>query len=204
MSTFRCSAGHFADLTFGAEQVRHPCPACGIDVYKFRDAVHEDDVPAAAASNEVSARSRARLPLDVWHARAAVVGAVLISAGALFVLYRPAAVPPAPSSAPVIPIAPRPAPAAARGNPADVSISGFAATVTGAGTVKASFRLVNRKGAPNDYPALAVHWHGVPAADQLIRKNAYAHPPIPFTTTDVTLELAHPQGATGMDVEIVY
>lgn len=204
MSTFRCSAGHLANLTFGAEQVRHPCPACGIDVYKFRDAVHEDDVPAVVAADEVPARSGARLPLDVRHARAAVGGVVLIAAAAVFMLYRPAAVPPAPSSAPVIPIAPRPAPAAPRGNPADVSISGFAATATAAGTVKASFRLVNREGAPNDYPALAVHWHGVPAADQLIRKDAYAHPPLPFTTTDVMLELARPQGATGMDVEIVY
>jgi hypothetical protein len=89
-------------------------------------------------------------------------------------------------------------------NPAAVSITHFKAIATDPGVVRVGFRLTNAGGVSNGYPGLAVHWHGVQGADQLIGKDSYAHPPLPFTATDVTLDLARPQGATGIDVRITY
>jgi hypothetical protein len=86
----------------------------------------------------------------------------------------------------------------------DVAIADFKATADDSGAVKVAFRLTNRAAPKNDYPSLAIHWQGVSGADQLIRSDAYAHPALPFVAADVTLELARPPGATGIDVKIVY
>lgn len=212
MPTFRCSAGHEAALVFGDEQVRHRCPTCGVDVYKYRDAVLDGDSPADAAA-EAPAAPRRRLALDPKQMRIAIGALCLVGAAALLLQQRsaPPAVPPS-STGPVIPpasgvataTATAAAPATAKPAPAAVTITDFSAVATDAGTVKAAFRLTNGAGAPNDYPALAVHWHGAPGADHVIGKDSYAHPPLPFTTADVILELERPQGATGMDVRLAY
>lgn len=204
MSTFRCSAGHQSALAFGGEQVSLPCPACGVDVYKFRDAVLDEagPPPAAAADHRPTSR-RFALSLDRREVRVAIGGGVLlVAAGLMLTVMRSQPAPSSVWSAPVIPIAA--AVAAPAPNPEEVSITDFNATRTDAGTVRVSFRLTNRGGAANGYPNLAVRWHGVSGADQLIRNDAYAHPPLPFTTADVVLELARPGDATGIDVKILY
>jgi hypothetical protein len=202
MSRFRCSAGHLVQLAFGDEHVRLPCPTCSVDVYKFRDVVMEDEASVGAPPDASVLSSRTGLTLRAKHVCAAVGAVVLLVGAAYFALHRPGASPAAGSQGPVIPIpaAPKTAPA----DPSAVSISNFNAAPTDSGAVKVSFRLTNAGGASNDYPGLAVHWHGVRDADQLIGKDSYAHPPLPFTTTDVVLELARPQGATGIDVKITY
>jgi len=203
MSTFRCSAGHQSALAFGGEEVSLPCPTCGVDVYKFRDAVLDDDGPPPAATDPRPTSRRLALSLDRREVRVAIGGGVILAAAwlALRVMHpQPAA--PSMSSAPVIPIAAAAAPQAP--NPEEVSITDFNAARTDADTVRVSFRLTNRGGTANGYPNLAVRWHGVPDGDQVIRNDAYAHPPLPFTTADVALELARPGNATGIDVKILY
>jgi hypothetical protein len=203
MSTFRCSAGHQSALAFGGEEVSLPCPTCGVDVYKFRDAVLDDDGPPPAATDPRPTSRRLALSLDRREVRVAIGGGVILAAAwlALTVMHpQPAA--PSLSSASVIPIAAAAAPQAP--NPEEVSITDFNAARTDADTVRVSFRLTNRGGTANGYPNLAVRWHGVPDGDQVIRNDAYAHPPLPFTTADVALELARPGNATGIDVKILY
>jgi hypothetical protein len=203
MSTFRCSAGHQSALAFGGEEVSLPCPTCGVDVYKFRDAVLDDDGPPPAARDPRPTSRRFALSLDRREVRVAIVGVVLLAAAALTLkVLRPQPAAPSLSSAPVIPISAAAAPRAP--NPEEVSITDFNAARTDADTVRVSFRLTNRGGTANGYPNLAVRWHGVPGGDQLIRNDAYAHPPLPFTTADVSLELARPGNATGIDVKILY
>lgn len=201
MSPFRCSGGHLVQLGFGDDQVRLPCPTCGVDVYKFRDLVMEDEAPVAAA-DEMPLPAKARPSLKSQRLYAALGGLLLLAGAAFVVLHRPATAPAAANHGSVLPIA-----AASKAAPADpsaVSITNFTAAATESGAVRIAFKLTNRIGVPNDYPGLAVHWHGVSGADQLIGKDSYAHPPLPFTATDVTLELARPQGATGIDVSITY
>jgi hypothetical protein len=200
MSTFRCAAGHPATLVFEDDQLRHPCPTCGIDVYRFRDAVPDEDGPAATVVTALAAPGRAILPLGVRHVRLAAGTAVVLAMGTAFVLARPDAAPPV-SPGPVVPTA-GPASKAAP-DPAAVSIARLTAVATGLGTVQLHFRLTNRNGA-NDYPGLAVRWHGLPDGERLIARDAYPHPPLPFTTADVTLELPRPRGATGIDIRIAY
>ena len=214
MPTFRCSAGHEAVLVFADEQVRHRCPTCGVDVYKYRDAVPESDTPASVPAEPAAAKRRV-LALDPKQKRIAI-GALCLVAAAAVMLQRQQSAPSvgvAPSRGSVIPAAvaaaPAPAPAPAKpavaaAVPAAVAITDFSAVATDAGTVKVTFSLTNGAGAPNDYPALAVHWHGAPGADHVIGKDSYAHPPLPFVTADVILELERPQGATGLDVKLAY
>jgi len=204
MSIFRCSAGHQSALAFGGEQVSLPCPTCGVDVYKFRDAALDDEGPLPAAlTDRLPTSRRFALSLDRREVRVAIGGGVLLAAAWLvFAVMRPQPTPSSLSSAPVIPIAAAVAPRAP--NPEEVSITDFNAVTTGEGTVRVSFRLTNRGGAANGYPNLAVRWHGVPRGGQLIRNDAYAHPPLPFTTAEVALELARPGAATGIDVKILY
>lgn len=202
MPSFRCSSGHQVALAFGDEHVRLPCSTCGVDVYKFRDAVIEDDAPVAASTSGEPAAGSERPSLSLTQVRVAIAGAVFAIGAAWFAWRQPAASPAAAGHGPVIPIAA--APKAVSANPSAVSITHFSAVPTDAGVVKVSFRLANAGGAANDYPGLAVHWHGVPDADQLIGKDSYAHPSLPFTTADVALELARPKGATGIDVKITY
>lgn len=203
MSTFRCSAGHKSALAFGGEEVSLPCPTCGVDVYKFRDAVLDDDEPPPAATDPRPTSRRLALSLDRREVRVAIGGGVILAAAWLALTFmRPQTVAPSLSSAPVIPIAAAVAPRAP--NPEEVSITDFNAARTDADTVRVSFRLTNRGGTANGYPNLAVRWHGVPGGDQVIRHDAYAHPPLPFTTADVALELARPGNATGIDVKILY
>lgn len=203
MSIFRCSAGHQSTLAFEGEQVSLPCPTCGTDVYKFRDAVLVDEglPPVVDAAGGPAADGR-RWSFEIRkEMRFALGGGMLLFLAAAFVVKRPPQPTGTASAAPVLPVvAPGKAPAL---KPEDVSISDFTATANDDGVVKLSFRLNNRPGNDNDYPGLAVRWHGV-AADRLIRNDAYAHPPLPFTTANVTLELARPQGATGIDVKIAY
>jgi hypothetical protein len=204
MSTFRCSAGHQSALTFSGEQVSLPCPTCGTDVYKFRDAVlHDEGLSPVADAAGAPAAGKKRWSLEIRREmRVALGGGVLLLVAAAFFVKRPAQAPVAASNTPVLPaVAVRKAPPP---KPEDVSISDFSATANDAGVVKVSFRLNNRPGNDNDYPGLVIHWHGVGGADQLIRRDAYAHPSLPFTTADVTLELARPQGATGIDVKVAY
>ncbi|MFS2023497.1 hypothetical protein [Massilia sp. CT11-137] len=204
MPTFRCSAGHEAAIVFSDEQVRHACPACGVDVYKYRDAVLDDDGPGET----IDATPDAARPGPAWHAQRmciAIGGTVLVAVAGLALLQRPGSRAAVPASAgPVIPVATAPAaPARAADAGADaVTITGFSAVATAAGTVKIAFRLTNRSGAARAYPALAVHWHDAPGADTVIGGDAYAHPPLPFTTADVALELERPAGATGIDVAL--
>jgi len=200
MSPFRCPSGHRVQLAFGDEQVRLPCPMCGIDVYRFRDAVMEEDAPGMPDTSERSGPDMPRMSLKVKHLPVAIGSIVVIVAGVLFAWHRPVAPSTAASRGPVIPVNAVPGPGPA--NLPAVSITNFSATPTGSGVVKVSFRLTNANHVPSDYPGLTVHWHGVPDADQRIGKDAYAHPPPPFTSTDVKLELARPQGATGIDVNI--
>lgn len=204
MSTFRCSAGHPSALTFAGEQVSLPCPTCGTDVYKFRDAVLDDEgvAPTAAATHAPEARKRPWALAIRREMRVALGAGVLLLIAAAFFARRPAPVTVAASSTPVLPSVAVQKPPVSK--PQDVSITDFSATANDAGVVKVSFRLNNRPGNDNDYPGLAIRWHGVNGADQLIRNDAYAHPSLPFTTADVTLELARPQGATGIDVKVAY
>ena len=219
MPTFRCSAGHLAILSFDGEQISLPCPTCDTDVYKFRDAVIVDEGPAPAVDAVQTPTGRAAsFSFDRRHLRVAIGAGVLLLAVGAFMSRRPSAPVTAVSASPVLPVAaatrsaeshtmqqqppataPRPAP-----RPEDVTIADFKATADESGIVKVAFRLTNREGSQKDYPALAIHWQGVSGADQVIRNDAYAHPALPFTATDVTLELARPQGATGIDVKIVY
>jgi hypothetical protein len=206
MPTFRCSAGHEAVIVFSDEQVRHACPACGVDVYKYRDAVLDDDVPGETVDVASEATRSGPAP-RAQRMRIAIGGAVLVAVAAFALLQRPdapAAV--ATSAGSVIPVATAPrvparVPAADAGADA-VAITGFSAVATATGTVKIAFRLTNRSDAARVYPALAVHWHDAPGADTVIGRDAYAHPPLPFTTADVALELERPPGATGIDVEL--
>jgi hypothetical protein len=219
MSTFRCSAGHLASFAFADEQVRQPCPTCGVDVYKFRDAVLEDEGLASAVSEASSPPRQRSLLGDTKRARAAAGGACIVALVAVFMLQRsPAAVVPV-TSGPVIPLetastkpavtfkpaaAPTPIAPAASPRLDDVSITNLSAVPLDDGTVNVSFRLSNRAGTANDYPSLALHWHGAPEADQLITKDAYVHPPLPFTSAEVRLELTRPATATGIDVKLAY
>lgn len=203
MSTFRCSAGHQSALTFSGEQVSLPCPTCSTDVYKFRDAVlHDEGLPPVAGAECAPAAGKKRWLLGIRREMRLALGGVLLLVGAAFFVKRPAQTPVAASNTAVLPsVAVRKTPPP---KPEDVSISDFSATAKDDGIVKVSFRLNNRSGNDNDYPGLAIHWHRVGGADQLIHRDAYAHPSLPFITADVTLELARPQGATGIDVKVTY
>lgn len=215
MSNFCCSAGHMAPITFGPEDVRRPCPTCGVDVYKFRDAVLEEELaPGAVAASTAVPEQGKRL----WHQLRSPRGAAcaLLLLGATVLLATRHGPHPAITAGSVIPVAPTgaAAPAAsaspsaaaatAAGDPDAISITNFHAVETDSTTVKLTFQLTNREGKPNDYPALLVHWHGIANAHQVIRRDSYAHPPLPFKTADVELDLARPQGATGIDVKIAY
>jgi len=202
MSNFRCSAGHQSALIFAGEQVSLPCPTCGVDVYKFRDAVLDEGSSPSGPAERPAARKRA-WSLEIRREMRVALGAgIVVLVAAAFFVRRPAPAPVVASNTPVLPVvAPPKAPAP---KPEDVSITDFSATASDSGIVKVSFRLNNRAGNDNDYPGLAIRWHGASGADQLIRSDAYAHPSLPFTTADVTLELARPQGATGIDVKVAY
>ena len=200
MSPFRCPSGHRVELAFGNEQVRLPCPACGLDVYRFRDALDVEDAPGLAGAGEPAGPDKPHLPLDAKRLAITIGGGVFAVAGLLFAWYWPAVPPAAAGQGTVIPVKAVPGPAPA--DPSAVSITNFSATPTGSGGVNVSFRLANSSHTPRDYPGFIVHWHGVPEADQQVGKDAYAHPPLPFTSTDVRLELARPLGATGVDVKI--
>jgi hypothetical protein len=171
-----------------------------VDVYKFRDAVVDDDATVAVVAEAQSTpRMTAFFKLDAR--RVGIISCVVVVAFlALFLVRRP--VTRATSAGQVIPVLAAPRQVAP--NPDDVSITDFRAVPTDTGTVEVSFHLANRNGSPNDYPALLVHWQGVPNEHRLIRRDVYAHPPLPFTNTDVELELAPPKGATGIDVKIAY
>lgn len=223
MSNFRCSAGHLVALSFAEKQLRAPCPDCGVDIFKFRDVVHSDeDSVAAPVAAEAGGKAHA-FRLNAKQTRIAIGGGVILLAGALFLSRGGHIAAPAQpvSPGPVIPVgpvasvAPSRSPAPAQSNAptapavhsskgADVAITHFSATPTDAGAIKVTFNLENRGDPQSDYPALAIHWHGAPEADQVVGKDAYAHPPLPFSTTSVTLELARPQTATGIDVTLAY
>ncbi|WP_371765558.1 hypothetical protein [Massilia sp.] len=207
-----------ATLSFEGEQISLPCPTCVTDVYKFRDAVIVDEGPAPDVETAQPPTGRApRFSFNRHHLRVAVGAGVLLLAVGAFVSRRSSAPVMAVSTSPVLPLAaptrsaesqtmqqpPVTAPKLVL-RPEDVTIADFKATADESGIVKVAFRLTNREGSQNDYPGLAIHWQGVSGADQVIRNDAYAHPAPPFTATDVTLELARPQGATGIDVKIVY
>jgi hypothetical protein len=202
MSPFRCPSGHRVQLAFGDDQLRLPCPSCGADVYKFRDAVMQDDAPVPADAGERPVPDAARGSLRKRKAPVVIGSVPLIVVAVLFTWHRAVPQRAAAGQDTVIPI--ETGSAAATATPSSVSITNFSATPTDAGVVKVSFRLTNAGGARNDYPGLIVHWHGVPDADQRIARDSYAHPPLPFTSTDVRLELVRPQGSTGIDVSIAY
>jgi hypothetical protein len=214
MSNFRCSAGHMATLAFGPEEVRRPCPACGVDVYKFRDAVLDEELAPtsvdAPSPGPEQGKPLWRYPRHLRDPRVLACGLLVAGVAMLLIWRHVLAPPPAITPGPVIPVAaagtplPAAAPEAARGDPDDVSITDFHAIETDSSTVKLTFRLTNRGNTPNDYPALLVHWHGIANAHQVFRKDSYAHPPLPFKTADVDLVLARPAGATGIDVKIAY
>jgi hypothetical protein len=212
MPKFRCSVGHMATLAFGPEDFRRPCPTCGVDVYKFRDAVLEDDPAPTAVGVAATAPERGKPLWDylrhLREPRVLACGLLLAGVVALLIGRHVFAPPPAITPGPVIPVASTgtssPAVPVARGNPDDVSITNFHALETDSNTVRLSFRLTNRGNTPDDYPALLVHWHGIANAHQVFRKDSYAHPPLPFKTADVELELARPEGASGIDVKIAY
>lgn len=201
MSRFHCSAGHRIELAFGDEQIRSLCPECGVDVYKYRDAVLDDDIveDSSPATTLPPARTGRYFGL-----RALIftgVGVLLI--GAVYCTQRWAPAPTAPAPHDLL----IPLPAAFIAPPRDpsgVSISNFSALPAGDDSVTMSFRLTNADPVVTEYPGLAVHWHGAAHADQLIASDAYAHPPVPFTSTDVVLELERPPGATGIDVKLIY
>jgi hypothetical protein len=207
MSTYRCSAGHAFRYTFVGEEVRRPCPTCGVDVFKFRDRPIDEDEPAAEPQAAAPALNLAAL-LKSRKAVTGVAGFVVLAVVAAWLMHRTTSVTSPVSPGAVIPVAaaapagapPAPKPTAA----ADVAITSFKAAPTGAGTVKVDLHLDNRPGNGNDYPDLAVRWRGTAAAGQRIGRNSYAHPPLPFTSADVTLELEVPEGATGIDVTIAY
>lgn len=223
MSNFRCSAGHLVALSFAEKQLRVPCPDCGVDIYKFRDVVHGDeDTAQSVVAPEGGAKSKT-YRLNTKQTRIAIGGGVILLAAALFLSRSANNTSPAQPVSPgaVIPVgsvasaaASRPAPpvrvngaatpAAHPSKGADVAIAHLSAVPTEAGAIKVTFNLENRGDPQSDYPALAIHWHGAPEADQVVGKDAYAHPPLPFSTTGVTLELARPQAATGIDVTLAY
>lgn len=223
MSNFRCSAGHLVALSFPEKQLRVPCPDCGVDIYKFRDVVHGDeDIAHSAVAPEGEAKPQA-YRLNPKQTLIAIGGGVILLAAALFLSRSAQNTSPAQSVSPgaVIPVGPATgaaasqpalpappsgsaAPAARPSKGADVAIAHFSAVPTEAGAIKVTFTLENRGDPQSDYPALAIHWHGAPEADQVVGKDAYAHPPRPFSTTGVTLELARPQAATGIDVTLAY
>jgi hypothetical protein len=203
MSTHRCSAGHLASIAFGDEQLRQPCPVCGVDVYKFRDVAPEQDDLVSTIAEEPAPRRIGMPVLDAKQKRLAAGGLALIAAAAFLVFHHQSVTPVPVSSSAVLPLAVQ-ASRPITTDPSAVSITNFSAAPTDSGTVKVSLKLNNKPGVANDYPTLAVHWHDAPGADQLISKDAYSHPPLPFTTADVTLEFARPAGATGIDVKISY
>lgn len=200
MAPFRCSAGHRVELTFEGDGFRLPCPTCGVEVYKFRDGESEEPVSPAEPADQHLAWDK--LVHRSRHGLIVIGGLALVTVIAYLTLHQAVPVPAGISRGPVIPVG-----ATAHPTPADgaaASITHFSAAPTGSGAVTVSFRLTNAGGRSNDYPGLAVHWHGAPDADRLIGRDSYAHPPLPFTAANVTLELARPQGATGIDVTISY
>lgn len=209
MLTYRCSAGHAFPYTFVGEQVRHPCPTCGVDVYKFRDRpIEDDETPSLAVEDSASSLNLAVL-LKSRQALFAAAGTVVLAAAVAWAIHRPTSSALPVSQGAVIPaVAVQTSGAASKpastGNAADVSITNFKAVPTDAGTVQVSLSLTNRPGSGNDYPNLVVHWHGITSPDQVIGRDAYNHPALPFINADVTLELELPSGATGLDIKIAY
>lgn len=227
MPNFRCSTGHTVSLVFGPENIRQSCPMCGVDVYKFRDAVLEEELMPATAGAAPQAPEQAKaIRRYLRLAGALSCGVLAAGAGVVLIGMREHTAPPARPQGPVIPIVSTrtslpaalstslpgvrtktPAPtvtSSAKGDPDNVSITNFHAIETDSNTVQLRFRLTNRGNTPNPYPALLLHWHGIANAHQVFRNDSYAHPPLPFRAADIELVLARPDGANGVDVKIAY
>lgn len=200
MTNFRCNAGHVSSLSFEADELKKPCPECGITIYRFSGVADAEEAQQAVVKEgmvEISLKSKNRRNA----AFVGMAGIVLI----VFVWVKQTAITPSPtidakSVLPVSSAVAEPIP----NNIDQVAIQDLKAEITGEEAVMASFLLVNKGGPTNDYPQLRVHWKDSATADLILNKNVYSHPAEPFTQVRVTTELAKPADATGVEITLQY
>lgn len=206
MTTFTCQKGHRHALQFKGDDVSKPCPTCGDKVYRYRDGV-DTETGVEAQPETPSKVGKEPFSLKRKTIYITVAGVIVLFAARIYLeQYNSEAKPVQPAQAITAPEqqvvpqgSPQPAPAAIPG----ATISGMQTEVSETGVVKATFRLTNN-GAMTRYPDLMVSWQGTGGPEQRIGSDDYAHPPLPFTSADVALELARPSGATGIDVRLAY
>jgi len=204
MNTYRCQEGHNTTIDFG-EEMKKPCPTCGIEVYKFRDhAANEDgaeiNVPQHSdATAKIKLGRNQKIGIGVAVAAMIVCGTVISNNN-----QKPQE---NVSTAAVLPIG---SSAKTTDNKsfankiADVAITDFKATLVEKDEVKLAFVLSNQNAANNDYPQLNVHWKDSVAPDTAIDRAGYAHPNAKFTRVAVETLLQRPADATGVELSIKY
>lgn len=213
MSTsFTCSNGHHHPLQFTGDDVSKPCPSCGEKIYRYRDAAG-NEIEASSAQSDISKTGKERFSLKRKTIAITLAGVVVLFAARLYLEHRNVESQPVapvetaalaePQALPLNVSQPVSAPPASPAQAPAATISGLQTQELQPGIVNVKFRLTNT-GALNRYPDLIVTWQGVSDPQQTISSDAYGHPPLPFSSADVALELAKPPGATGIDVHLKY